>query len=342
MSRNVLPIQLFTAMKKYLFFFILCSFVFNAAFAQKSDTLMYYLNTFGKVVSTKDSADFFLAILPPDTNVNKKLFIVEEFYKNGKRRFITGSRTNDFYMKLQGLFVGFFPNGHRMTVSNYENGEQVGDEIEYYPNGKFYNKKSYVKTVTEETELLLKDCKDSTGNVLAEGGNGKWIKFDSSFEKIEEEGQIENGHEEGTWRGKINDTVDLVNQYKNGKKVSSKTFDKAGKEILDPQIFTPVDPVVQVPEFPGGLNAFGMFLAHNIRYPFSARENGIQGRVIISFVVERDGTLSDVRVARGIGGGCDEEGVRVMKLSPPWKPGMQGGRLIRVAYSVPISFTLGN
>lgn len=103
------------------------------------------------------------------------------------------------------------------------------------------------------------------------------------------------------------------------------------------KIFTSVE---QVPEFPGGLEAFGKYLSKNIRYPAVARENNTQGRVIVSFVCERDGSLTDVKVARGIGDGCDEEAVRVIKASPKWKPGIQNGRPVRVAYSVPIAFTL--
>jgi len=103
------------------------------------------------------------------------------------------------------------------------------------------------------------------------------------------------------------------------------------------KIFTSVE---QVPEFPGGLEAFGKYLGKNIRYPAVARENNTQGRVIVSFVCERDGSLTDVKVARGIGDGCDEEAVRVIKASPKWKPGIQNGRPVRVAYSVPIAFTL--
>jgi protein TonB len=103
------------------------------------------------------------------------------------------------------------------------------------------------------------------------------------------------------------------------------------------KIFTSVE---QVPEFPGGLDAFGRFLGKNIHYPAVARENGTQGRVIVSFVCEKDGSLTDVKVARGIGDGCDEEAVRVIKSSPKWKPGIQNGRPVRVAYSVPIAFTL--
>ncbi|HEY5393424.1 MAG TPA: TonB family protein [Hanamia sp.] len=113
------------------------------------------------------------------------------------------------------------------------------------------------------------------------------------------------------------------------------------KQVTDEDlhIFTSVE---QVPEFQGGLDAFGRFLGKNIRYPAVARENGTQGRVIISFVCERDGSLTDIKVARGIGDGCDQEAVRVMTASPKWQPGIQNGRPVRVAYSVPISFTIGS
>jgi len=105
------------------------------------------------------------------------------------------------------------------------------------------------------------------------------------------------------------------------------------------QVFTSVE---LTPEFPGGWDKFGAYLGKSIRYPALARENGTQGRVIVAFVVERDGSLSDVKVIRGIGSGCDEEAVRVLKNSPTWKPGIQNGRTVRVQYSVPISFTLAN
>ena len=122
--------------------------------------------------------------------------------------------------------------------------------------------------------------------------------------------------------------------------VAVKSGDKLRFVESDPdQIFTLVE---SVPEYPGGLDKLGGYLAKFIRYPAIARENGIQGRVIITFVVERDGSLSDIKVARGIGGGCDEEAVRAMKNSPKWKPGIQNGRPVRVQYSIPISFTLAS
>ncbi|SDP87185.1 outer membrane transport energization protein TonB [Mucilaginibacter sp. OK268] len=104
-------------------------------------------------------------------------------------------------------------------------------------------------------------------------------------------------------------------------------------------VFTSVE---QVPEFPGGLEAFGKFLATNVKYPKADREKGVQGRVIASFIVEVDGSLSNIVVKRGVSTAIDEEAVRVLDISPKWKPGIQNGRTVRVQYSVPISFKLDN
>ncbi len=103
------------------------------------------------------------------------------------------------------------------------------------------------------------------------------------------------------------------------------------------EIFTNVE---VLPNFPGGLPAFGKYLSKNIQYPPIARENNIQGRVIVNFVVEKDGSLTDIKVVRGIGGGADEEAIRVLKKSPKWTPGIQNGRPVRVSYTVPVNFTL--
>ncbi|WP_026902766.1 energy transducer TonB [Pedobacter glucosidilyticus] len=103
------------------------------------------------------------------------------------------------------------------------------------------------------------------------------------------------------------------------------------------EIFTTVE---QMPEYPGGLEAFYKYLGNSINYPPVARENNIQGRVTVNFVVERDGSLTDIKVLRGIGGGCDEEAIRVLKKSKAWKPGVQNGRPVRVSYTVPVMFRL--
>lgn len=94
------------------------------------------------------------------------------------------------------------------------------------------------------------------------------------------------------------------------------------------------------PEFPGGQDAFNKYISRNLRYPIAARENNIGGRVIVSFIIEKDGNLSNIRVVRGIGGGCDDEAIRVLRKSPSWTAGLQNGQKVRVAYTMPIFFQL--
>ena len=108
-------------------------------------------------------------------------------------------------------------------------------------------------------------------------------------------------------------------------------------EVVEAEIFTVVD---QMPEFPGGMNRLAEYLATNIRYPQLARESGIQGRVFINFVVEADGSVTNVRVIRSLGGGCDEEAMRVVRNMPRWTPGRQRGRAVRVSYNLPVNFRL--
>jgi protein TonB len=109
------------------------------------------------------------------------------------------------------------------------------------------------------------------------------------------------------------------------------------EDIREDEIFTVVE---SMPEFPGGMGALMKYLAENIKYPPLAKESGIQGRVFINFVVEPNGAISNVKVLRGIGGGCDEEAVRVVEAMPKWKAGMQRGKPVRVSYNLPVKFTL--
>ena len=108
-------------------------------------------------------------------------------------------------------------------------------------------------------------------------------------------------------------------------------------DVQEQEIFQIVE---EMPSYPGGDQKLMEFVAKNIKYPQIARETGIQGRVFVGFVVEPDGSVSNVKVLRGIGGGCDEEAMRVVKSMPKWKPGKQRGKAVRVSYMLPVNFKL--
>jgi periplasmic protein TonB len=108
-------------------------------------------------------------------------------------------------------------------------------------------------------------------------------------------------------------------------------------EAAEPQIFTIVE---EMPSFPGGEAELFKYLGKTVKYPPMAQDAGITGVVYMTFVVDEQGKVRDPKVLRGIGGGCDEEAIRVVKAMPAWEPGKQRGKPVRVQYNLPIRFTL--
>lgn len=161
-------------------------------------------------------------------------------------------------------------------------------------------------------------------------------------ELVKEENQVKQ-------MDKLDDKVAVGTENKEG--VKDRTVEAVRNDIAvaapppppapKPEVATKVfDVVEEMPSFPGGNGALMSYLASNIEYPVVAQENGVQGRVIVSFVVERDGSISDVRVARSVDPSLDREAQRVVKSMPRWKPGKQNGSAVRVKYTVPVVFRL--
>lgn len=161
-------------------------------------------------------------------------------------------------------------------------------------------------------------------------------------ELVKEENQVKQ-------MDKLDEKVAVGTENKAG--VKDRTVEAVRSEIAvaapppppapKPEVATKVfDVVEEMPSFPGGQGALMSYLNSNTKYPVVAQENGVQGRVIISFVVERDGSISDVKVARSVDPSLDREAQRVVKSMPRWSPGKQNGSTVRVKYTVPVVFRL--
>jgi len=111
---------------------------------------------------------------------------------------------------------------------------------------------------------------------------------------------------------------------------------------LPPEVITegPILVADQMPTFPGGDEALFKFLADNIKYPRIAVDEGITGRVYVTFVVDKDGSINDIKLLQGLPGGCSEEAIRVLSKMPKWSPGWHKGKLVSVQYNLPINFLL--
>lgn len=183
---------------------------------------------------------------------------------------------------------------------------------------------------------------DSTGTELVTDGNGQaqytsWMPTRNGGKAqvaFVETGSIQNGVKEGVWTGR----------YADGSYTYKETYEygscKGGQAEAAGKVFKYDKQVEANPEFSGGMTALGAFLASNLQYPIEAQKNNVQGKVFISFVVNKDGSIDDVEILKGLSHGCNEEARRVVRAMPRWQPGMQRGEPVRVKFNLPIDFTL--
>ncbi|WP_041340230.1 energy transducer TonB [Runella slithyformis] len=207
--------------------------------------------------------------------------------------------------------------------------------LTWYDNGQLKEVRTQeLPDPTKPTEMLVIDLWSRDGKVQVKGGNGRGV-YTTKVQKeqwIIEQGSFENGKKIGKWLAKRPDsTLYYEETYDKGKLVQ-------GRLWLDGTEHTYTE-VQELPKFSGGLSALGMFLGRNIKYPKEAARKNISGKVFISFVVCEDGSLCDYELLKGIGGGCDEEALRVVKgMSGKWLPGTERGQKVRVKYNLPVSF----
>ena len=189
---------------------------------------------------------------------------------------------------------------------------------------KSYDKREIDESLLRSTELLDEEMVEITKQEEPKPQPVEMPKQTTQLEIVEDDVEVEDIE--------INAEMDqneVVEEY-----VAPEIEEE---EVVEQEIFQIVE---EMPSFPGGEQKLLEYVAKNVKYPQIARESGIKGRVFISFVVEPDGSVSNVKVLRGIGGGCDEEAMRVVKSMPKWKPGKQRGKAVRVSYMLPVNFQL--
>jgi len=320
-------------MFKFLTITILSVLLFQTAKAEKTDTLLYYMKNNGEIVDSKDSADYFTLIFPADSTSNEIAYPVTEYYINGKRKLVGTTTLKISCLNLTGPCVTFFPNGHRESVSIFEKGHEVGEQKIYYSNGKLQNIKMYRNYIQ-----LLVECRDSTGNMLAENGKGKWIGPDNITYTIDRniisEGNIVDSLRDGDWRGYIGDTGKYVCTYVKGKLISGIGYDKLGKaHSFDCEFVQPA--------FDPSMADYANFIGRNLHYPVAALEKKIQGKVIVTFIVGKDGKPSNFEIIKSPDKDLSHETIRVISLMK-FIPGLYYGMPIPSYFTIPLSFSLGN
>lgn len=304
------------------------------SFAQKQN--VYYFKGNGNYVDNPDSCDYYRIVKFPDSA--SFLYDVAEFYKHGEKK-LTGKSTTLNPTYLDGQCIEFYKNGAQYATIHYKNGVLLGLAQYFYPNGKLSEVRMYPDTGDRYNLLnenyLIKENYDAGGNPLVIDGNGYYKGCDSVFNDIVEEGAVKGGKKDGEWKGVYLKTqIAFIEKYNDGKFASgTATYGDGTSSNYTGSRST-------VPQFEGGINALSAFLGKNIRYPREEQKKGIHGIVVLSFWLEKDGTVNDVLVVKSVSPALDSEASRVLSKSPLWTPGIMFGRPVRVAYSIPITFAL--
>ena len=340
------------------FYAILLLFIFSFSFPQngmaKKDTTLIYCNADLKKTNAKYALYYAKIYKNADGTIG-----VQQFKRDGTR-YLTGSFTKKNCKVRQGLFqyydydgilkkTGAFdqdlatgiwkyiaPNGTVTGEGLYENGERNGtwnfhtkeglkSSSRAYKNDKFHGE--YFKWVNDT--LVTK------GQYVNDEKDGFWQNWYKTGVK-NDEGNYNNGDRTGEWKFYFRSgNIAAVELYAKGEAIKVEWFDESGNSV------EPTEPLEIDPSFEGGQVAMNQFIRDNVSYPSLAMEMGEQGIVYVSFYIELDGSLSEVRIRKGISEALDNESIRVVKSMPNWIPANYHNRAMRVNFTLPIHYRLG-
>lgn len=336
---------------KFLIVFLLTCFnamAINAVAQQSSKPVAYYLGKLGEVVDVKDSAQNVLVMNGYDAVMRE--YSVSVYDAKSSQKVMDGTTSRIYPLVLEGICVRYHISGKRESVVKYHKGNPTDTALYYYPNGNPYKTVFYKNTEPLiNTELFLATYKapvsvpdfeksslvtayDSTGHQTVSNGKGHFIGYDDDFKIVTEEGDIKDGQKNGDWKGTTS-RYTYTEQYVDGKLQNGVSTDRSGKQH-------PYNQVLDKAGFTNGIDAFYQFLARTVRYPTVARERNIQGRVTAAFIIDESGTLNSIRCLAAPSEDLAAESMRVLLLSPKWKPGFDRGIAIKQLYTVPITFSL--
>jgi TonB family protein len=272
--------------------------------------------------------------------------------------------------KKSGAFSSWFHNGQLESRGNFVDKIQTGIWKYYYPDGRDRQEVRF-----DGGGFTVISFYDSTGRQTVAGGTGHWYEYYEEYNLdglLLNEGDFTNGKKDGDWATAFNGIIIVKEKFNKGKFRSGVQMDGKATRTLQFEVNNKLLPhykfsitekwqkdknpktgeqypflffgetrrvLVEHPaEFPGGMGAMYKFIEENRVIPKAARKSGVNGRVMVSFNIDKDGTISNVAVAEGLGYGCDEEAVRIVSKFPKWKPGFQNGKAVKSKFILPIKF----
>ncbi len=263
---------------------------------------------------------------PKETFEVKIDSIAEYFTATGKlkQRFFTMNGLR------QGNYTEYYESGRIKTKRAYKDGFVIGYSSSWYPSGRLKATLQFEDTLRRFPHII--NFWDSTGVQIVKDGNGYCGCVGLVEDSLIEEGKVINGLRDSVWQGTFDNKPAYRRVYRDGALVESQQ-----EQRLHDLVFTAVE---QQPMFPGGPERMMEFVKKNLHYPAEARRMRMEAIVMVEFVVNRDGTLTEIKAVKDMGRGTAQEAERIVKLMPKWVPGSQSGIPVRVRFIIPIHFRL--
>jgi TonB family protein len=239
-----------------------------------------------------------------------------------------------------GDYKEYYENGSLKETGTYHKFAKIGDVTTYYPNGKTQQvitlfEAPQTASKYRSIDFKIKSYWDSLGNPLVIDGNGfcKCYSQDApdSETATREDGNVSNGLRDGIWKGFKNNILAYEDNFKEGTFIKGTSY--RGQIINYTELEKRAD-------FKGGIEELYKFLNANIKYPKRARRTGTEGKVFVQFVIEKDGSISDIKVIKGLDKSTDAEAVRLVNLMPKWTPGYVRGLAVKSKFVLPLAFKL--
>lgn len=310
---------------------ILFLFIPKLAIAQLSDNdkLIYLDSTQTEVYN--ENYKYYRVI--KDSKLKKEIYTVYDYYKSGAVKTKGTSSSGEKLIK-EGQFVSYYENGNKKSITNYTKENPNGIAFKWHDNGNKKENGEYIledKNTKSKSRYKVNQFWDNNGEQKVTDGNGD---YEEVGENTFSSGKIKDGYKDGIWKGhdkKFNYT--FTETYENQKLVSGVSLDKENisHNYSESEI---------KPEYNKGINNFYSYIAKNFKMPNLPK--GFEGKVIVSFVVDKDGTIIEPKILKSFGYGVDEEAIRVVLNSKKWTPATIRGIKVRCSYALPISIKSSN
>lgn len=313
-------------MKKILFTILLFPILL---FSQNSTDKTVYFDSIWKE-TTEENHKFYRII--KDYYANKESYKIYDYYKSGVLQMEGTSKTHDGNSK-EGEFIFYYENGNKKSLANYYKSRPKGKSFEWYENGNPKLEGEYIQSEESfNSNYKMYQFWNSKNVQTVIDGNGDYEENGENNFTVK--GKVKNGFKDGIWNGTSSKSkYHYTDIYKNGKFISGKSIDSTGSERNYEDL-----EIKAIPK--KGIQDFYNYIGKNFTKTQDAIQNKISGRLIVSFVVDKDGKIVEPKILRPLGFGLEEEAIRVITSYENWIPGQQRGVIVRVLYTIPITVAL--